>query len=94
VAEPLDGDVEPEDGVVVLVEPELELFEELVAADAMPAAPKLAPITIAPVTSAVRALLGLAFMVDPFGSARASPGTPPPCRPDLNRSCGPTGSRL
>jgi hypothetical protein len=86
--EPAAGAVlEPDDGAVVAVDPD-ELVEELVAAEAMPAAPTLVPATTAPVTSARRILLGLVDMVVlPFGCAREDPGSPPPCETDLNRSC-------
>jgi hypothetical protein len=53
----------PADGGAVVCDPCDVLVVELVAADAMPAAPRLAPATTAPVTRARRTLPGLVDMV-------------------------------
>jgi hypothetical protein len=59
---------EPTDGAGVLDDPDAWLAVELVAADATPVAPRLAPATTAPVTSARRNLLGLGDMWTPYFS--------------------------
>jgi hypothetical protein len=48
--------LEPPAGAVELDEPELPVPEELVAADAMPAAPRPAPVTSAPETRSLRTI--------------------------------------
>src|SRR5580700_7248415 len=63
-APPAGAVVEPPAGAVVVDEPDGgAVVVELVAADAMPAVPRPAPATTAPVTSARRSLLGLVDMV-------------------------------
>src|SRR5580704_13573632 len=64
-AAPLAGAVvEPPAGPVVVDDPDAgAVVVDVVAADAMPAVPRPAPATTAPVTSARRILLGLVDMV-------------------------------
>lgn len=63
-AEPVGGvPCEPAVGAVVLADPDAGVVVELVAADAIPAAPRLAPVTSAVATSARRILFGLGDML-------------------------------
>jgi hypothetical protein len=75
---------EPTDGAGVLDDPDAWLAVELVAADATPAAPRLAPATTAPVTSARRNLLGFGDIVDSlFQLLQGFPEALPPSPVDM-----------
>jgi len=79
---------EPTDGAVVLDDPDAGLVVELVAADATPAAPRPAPATTAPVTSARRNLLGLGDMVySLFQLLRGFPGALSPSPVEMRAAC-------
>src|SRR5664280_694574 len=86
---------DPPEGATVLAAPDEGLVAELVAADATPAAPRPAPATMAPVTSARRSILGFGDMMDSsFQLLQGFPGAVPPSPVNMRPGCLSTANIL